>query len=90
MPFNRRHFLKTAGAIGLGAGSVLAQPETSRHNSTEKAISTIRVAQIKVYPQKGQLEANHQKLMGILKSIEKDEHVDVVVTPEGFLDGYCA
>jgi predicted amidohydrolase len=28
--------------------------------------------------------------MDVLKSIEKDEHVDVVVTPEGFLDGYVS
>jgi predicted amidohydrolase len=94
MQLNRRHFLEAAASIG--ASSVWAQSEMS--NSTndkaitenEAALSTIRVAQVKVYPQKSQLEANHQKLMGILKSIEKDEHVDVVVTPEGFLDGYVS
>ncbi len=90
MQLNRRHFLKSAGVIGIGAGSVLAQPETSRRSDTEAAISAIRVAQIKVYPQKGELEANHQKLMEILKGIEKNEHIDVVVTPEGFLDGYAS
>jgi predicted amidohydrolase len=90
MQLNRRHFLKSAGVIGIGAGSVLAQPETSRRSDTTAAISAIRVAQIKVYPQKGELEANHQKLMDILKAVEKNEHVDVVVTPEGFLDGYVS
>jgi len=90
MQLNRRHFLKSAGVIGIGAGSVLAQPETSRRSDTEAAKSAIRVAQVKVYPQKGEREANHQKLMEILKDIEKNERVDVVVTPEGFLDGYVS
>jgi predicted amidohydrolase len=52
--------------------------------------STIRVAQIKVYPHKGKMEANHRKLTDILKNIGKNEDVDVVVTPEGFLDGYIS
>jgi outer membrane protein assembly factor BamB/predicted amidohydrolase len=56
----------------------------------------IRVAQIKVYPQKGQMAANHRKLMNVLGDIEKvgATHAspvpDVVVTPEGFLDGYVS
>jgi predicted amidohydrolase len=96
MQLNRRHFLKTAAAAGIGASRVWAQSGTSNssHNNAitenQAATSTIRVAQIKVHPQKGELEANHQKLMDVLKSIEKDEHVDVVVTPEGFLDGYVS
>jgi len=53
-------------------------------------MSKIRVAQIKVYPDKGRIEANHIKLMKILADIEKEHEVDVVVTPEGFLDGYVA
>jgi len=95
MKLNRRHFLKSAGVIVIGAGSVWAQSGTS--NGSDKAIaespaaiSIIRVAQVKVYPQKGELEANHQKLIEVLKDIEKNEHVDVVVTPEGFLDGYVS
>ncbi|UCC97116.1 MAG: carbon-nitrogen hydrolase family protein [Phycisphaerales bacterium] len=94
MKFDRRRFLKVAGAVGIGARSAWAASETSRDNKnkkTEKAvISTIRVAQIKVYPAKGEMEANHQKLMDILKDIEAREKVDVVVTPEGFLDGYVS
>ena len=96
MKLTRRHFLKTAGVIGVGATSVFAQPERdSRRDSNgtagdEAALSTIRVAQIKVYPKKGQMEANHQKLMNILNNVEKNEDVDVVVTPEGFLDGYVS
>jgi predicted amidohydrolase len=56
----------------------------------EASISKIRVAQIKVYPVKGRMEANHKKLTDVLNSIEKNEDVDVVVTPEGFLDGYVS
>ena len=94
MQLNRRHFLEAAASIG--ASSVWAQSETNNSSDSKAvaenkgAISTIRVAQVKVYPQKGELEANHQKLMDILKTIEKNEHVDVVVTPEGFLDGYVS
>ncbi len=90
MQLNRRHFLKSAGVVGIAAGSVLAQTETSHPSNAAKAISTIRVAQVKVYPQKGRLEANHQKLTDVLENIEKNEPVDVVVTPEGFLDGYVS
>jgi omega-amidase len=96
MKLNRRRFLGTAGAIGIGATSVFAQPkDDSRGDSNGTAgnkvtLSTIRVAQIKVYPQKGKMEANHKKLMGILDDVEKNENVDVVVTPDGFLDGYVS
>jgi hypothetical protein len=96
MKLNRRCFLEAAGAVGLGVSSLWAQSETSRDNrsrvidSEKAAISIIRVAQVKVYPQKGEMEANHQKLMDILKEIERNENVDVVVTPECFLDGYVS
>jgi len=96
MKFNRRSFLKASGIVGLGASSVWARPETSRNSQSKAiigkktAISNIRVAQVKVYPQKGEMKSNHRKLMDILKGIEKNEDVDVVVTPEGFLDGYVS
>ena len=96
MKLNRRHFLGTAGAIGIGAVSVFAQPEKGNRRDSKETVgnkatlSTIRVAQIKVYPQKGKMEANHERLMGILDDVEKHENVDVVVTPEGFLDGYVS
>ena len=96
----RREFLRTAGIAGIGASQVLA--ETRKGNDrqgkenaeakvqTKKKNSKIRIAQIKVYPDKGEIEANHAKLMKIFKDIEKNHEVDVVVTPEGFLDGYVA
>jgi len=96
----RREFLKTAGAAGIGASQVLAETKkgngrrggesTDAKAQTKKTISKIRVAQIKVYPDKGGIEANHTKLMKIFGNIEKNHEVDVVVTPEGFLDGYVA
>ena len=49
---------------------------------------TIRIAQIRIVPEKCNLEGNHEKLMSVLKSIAR-ETVDVVVTPECFLDGYA-
>lgn len=49
----------------------------------------IRVAQLKVVPAKGELEANHARLMEVLREVGREE-VDVVVTPEGFLDGYIS
>ncbi|MDH4241842.1 MAG: carbon-nitrogen hydrolase family protein [Phycisphaerae bacterium] len=95
MKLNRRSFLGAAGVLGIGAGRIWAQSETNNYNKGKKAveeeaaISKIRVAQIKVYPDKGKMEVNHRKLFNILKDIEK-EAVDVVVTPEGFLDGYVS
>jgi beta-ureidopropionase len=49
----------------------------------------IRVAQVKVVPVKGALKANHERLMALLSEIAGHQP-DVVVTPEGFLDGYTA
>ncbi len=96
----RREFLKTAGVVGIGGSQILAATKKgngghSKENAEAKAqarkpMSKIRVAQIKVYPDKGRIEANHIKLMKILADIEKEHEVDVVVTPEGFLDGYVA
>jgi len=96
----RREFLKTAGAVSLGASQVLAETKKgndshSKENAEAKAqrkkpMSKIRVAQIKVYPDKGRIEANHIKLTKIFGDIERNHEVDVVVTPEGFLDGYVA
>jgi omega-amidase len=49
----------------------------------------IRIAQVKVYPVLGDLEANHARLMEILSDVRRHEP-DVVITPEGYLDGYIA
>jgi predicted amidohydrolase len=47
----------------------------------------IRIAQIKVVPEKGNLRVNHEKLISVFSEI-KAHTPDVVVTPECFLDGY--
>ena len=47
----------------------------------------IRIVQIKAYPRKGRLDENYDLLMSILQKLP-DSAVDVVVTPECFLDGY--
>lgn len=49
----------------------------------------IRIAQLKIVPAKGELQANHEQLMSALRQVEQDP-VDVVVTPECFLDGYVS
>ena len=48
----------------------------------------IRIAQIRIVAEKSNLEGNHEKLMSALQSVAR-ETVDVVVTPECFLDGYA-
>ncbi len=80
----RREFLRAAGIAGIGASQVLAEGGASGIRPRSK----IRVAQIRVYPEKGDLKANHARLMKILTEIENKEEIDVLVTPEGFLDGY--
>jgi omega-amidase len=47
----------------------------------------LRIAQIKAYPRKGDLEANHRQLISLLGQIA-EQRPDVVITPECFLDGY--
>ena len=80
----RREFLKATGIAGVGISQILAEGRASEI----KPQATIRVAQVRVYPKKGNLQANHAMLMEILAETEKKEDVDVLVTPEGFLDGY--
>ena len=80
----RREFLRAAGIAGFSVSHALAEGKAPEH----KPRSKIRVAQIRVYPEKGRLQANHASLMEILADIEEKENVDVLVTPEGFLDGY--
>lgn len=47
----------------------------------------ISIAQVKVYPKKGDLNLNGNTLMAILKKLIPYKP-DVVITPEAFLDGY--
>jgi predicted amidohydrolase len=47
----------------------------------------IRMAQIKTVPVKGDLRANHARLMALLRDLDA-EALDVIITPECFLDGY--
>ena len=89
MRTNRRAFLVMTGVVGFAGGRVDAELRTAAPES-QVVRSKIRVAQIKVYPQKGQMAANHTKLTGVLSDIEKAGKADVVVTPEGFLDGYVS
>lgn len=49
----------------------------------------IRIAQIRVTPVSRQLQANHKRLMAILDEVALHQP-DVVITPEGYLDGYVA
>ena len=90
MKFDRRSFLMTAGAIGIGGSAAWAKAETPEPSDGKEAISKIRVAQIKVFPEKGKMKANHERLMTVLEDVAKSGDVDVVVTPEGFLDGYVS
>jgi omega-amidase len=90
MKFNRRRFIKAAGVIGISVTRAFAQTEKINRRDSNETLSKIHVAQIKVYPLKGKMEANHKKLMDILSDIEKNEKVDALVTPEGFLDGYVS
>jgi len=90
---SRRDFLKTAGIVGSGISKVLAENNKTRPDAKGrkgKIISKISIAQVKVYPEKGGMKVNHTSLMNILGDIEKNHEVDVLVTPEGFLDGYVS
>lgn len=96
----RREFLKAAGAASIGVSQMLViTNKSSGSNGKEipdtptqkkKLMSKIRIAQVKVYPEKGNMRANHKSLMNVLKDIENNHKVDVVVTPEGFLEGYVS
>lgn len=49
----------------------------------------LRIAQVKVYPEKGDLESNYQSLLSLLEELPA-YRPDVVITPECFLDGYIS
>ena len=92
----RRRFIQVTGALGAAVfqtaptgGQPASNPPASS-SPQEKQLSRIKVAQVKVYPEKGNLSENHQRLLAVLAKIEKAGPVDVVVTPEGFLDGYVS
>ena len=90
---SRRDFLKIAGITGFDISNVLAETNKNKQDAKvrkDKPTSKIRIAQVKVYPEKGKMKANHTSLMSVLKDIENSHNVDVVVTPEGFLDGYVS
>ena len=93
LKLSRRDFLKTTGIVGISITEVLAGANKDKPDGKgrkEKIISRIRIAQVKVYPEKGGMKVNHTRLMNILGDIEKNHKVDVLVTPEGFLDGYVS
>jgi predicted amidohydrolase len=48
---------------------------------------SMRIAQIKVYPQRGDCAANQSRLLSLLDAVAAHQP-DVVITPECFLDGY--
>ena len=58
-------------------------------SSPGKMKTSIRIAQIRIVPEKGKVAANSKKLMSVLSDLTKRD-VDVVVTPECFLDGYVS
>jgi len=49
----------------------------------------LRVAQIRIVPEQGNMEENFSMLLRALKTLEK-HRPDVVITPECFLDGYVS
>lgn len=51
--------------------------------------SILRIAQIKITPIRGDLPTNSDRLMAVLSEIAAHQP-DVVITPEGYLDGYVA
>jgi predicted amidohydrolase len=59
-------------------------------DSEDKNVTVpIRIAQIKIYPVRGDCAANQARLLDLLDEIAPHQP-DVVVTPECFLDGYVA
>jgi len=72
------HSRKAASPPSEGVGG----PDRKTAAKDAPAVSRIRVAQIKVYPEKGELSANHEKLMSLLGDVAKSENIDVVERPE--------
>ncbi len=78
-------------SVGTAGGELrLAIHGASSYAGDRNPMKThIRIAQIRVVPEQGDLEANAATLMASLSALA-GEGVDVVVTPECFLDGYVA
>ena len=75
---------------GSYSGPVAASPTAPPPSEMSPQRLSIRVAQVKIVPEKGELDLNHRALMGVLGAIEREPGIDVVVTPECFLDGYVS
>ncbi len=86
--------LLTTLFLGCGenpeADPVAASPTAPPSREISPRRLSIRVAQVKIVPEKGKLDQNHLALMDVLEDIEREQGVDVVVTPECFLDGYVS
>ena len=61
-------------------------PWACRAKANEEKMK-INIAQIKILPEKGQLEENHRRLMAALPEVAK-RHPDVTISSECYLDGY--
>ena len=59
-----------------------------REPSRRDARRMVRVALIKVIPEKFAVEKNWDALKGVVRA-NADAQADVFTSPEGFLDGYC-
>ncbi len=73
-----------------GADPVAVSQTRSPTTEMSPQRAVIRVAQVKIVPEKGKLEENQRALLDVLGAIEREQVVDVVVTPECFLDGYVS
>ena len=60
----------------------------SREPSRRDARRMVRVALIKVIPEKFAVEKNRDALKGVVRA-SADAQAAVFISPEGFLDGYC-
>lgn len=49
----------------------------------------LRIAQVKIHPEKGNLAGNYRRLLSVLEELPA-HRPDVVITPECFLDGYVS
>ena len=64
------------------------QLNLTKYDQTEQTISRIRIASTSVIPEKWDKEGNWKRIESLVRKAVAEGSADVVVTPEGALDGY--
>jgi predicted amidohydrolase len=75
-------------AFMIASSSVAQQLKLNKYSQSEQTITRIRIASASAIPEKWNKEANWHRIETLVRKAVTEGSADIVVTPEGALDGY--